>query len=93
MLKKLITIVLPFLLPFLLYAIYAGMQRLSRRQEAESGRAPIWSGATVGWLSLAGALMVAATLITFRFVGSPAFLEPAPAALQAPPTSFPSEAR
>ncbi len=93
MTHKLFGIVLPFLLPFIGYALYVALQRLARRQEAASGHPPAWTGPTVGWLSLAGALCVAAALIAFRFLEPPAFLQADPAALQAPPTSLPSEAR
>jgi hypothetical protein len=90
MLKKLVTVVLPFLLPFIGYAVYVALGRLARRQEAATGHAPAWSGPTVGWLALAGALCVAATLIAFRFVGTPEFLQPAETALDAPPTGMPA---
>jgi hypothetical protein len=92
MAHKLFSIVLPFLLPFIGYALYVWLQRLARRQEAESGHPPAWSGPAVGWLALAGALCVAAALVTFRFVEPPGFLQADPAALQAPPTRMPAEA-
>ncbi len=93
MLHKLVTIVVPFLLPFAVYLAYLGLRRLAQRQEAALGHPPAWTGARAGWLALAGALLVAASLIAFRFLGTPEFLQPAPSALQAPPTGFPTESR
>lgn len=92
MLQKLFTIVLPFLLPFIGYALYVAVQRRAQAVEAATGHPPAWTAPRVGWLALAGALMVAATLIAFRFAGTPAFMQPSPTALDAPPTSYPAQA-
>jgi hypothetical protein len=91
MLYKLVTVVLPFLLPFAGYALYVALQRRAQAVEAATGHPPAWTAPRVGWLALAGALLVAATLMTFRFVGTPSVLQPSPSALDAPPTSFPAQ--
>lgn len=66
MFRQLLTVVLPFLLPFLLYAIYVLIQRARARREG-AGEAPGWTGAPWAKIIIAGVILAAATLITVRF--------------------------
>lgn len=68
MLKKLLTVVLPLLLPFLLYAVY---MLLARRKAtlAGEGRLPRWQEApwtliVVAGIGLMGAILVMARLMS-----------------------------
>lgn len=67
MLKKVLTIVLPILLPFLLYFAYAA---LAKRGAGASGRVPSLSDSPWPWLGVSGVALMAAVLISYRFVFS-----------------------
>lgn len=67
MLKKLLTIVLPIALPFLVYMFYVS---LARRGRGASGRIPSLAGSPWPWLGLVGVTLMAAALISYRFVFS-----------------------
>lgn len=67
MLKKVLTIVLPILLPFLLYFAYAA---LAKRGAGASGRMPSLSDSPWPWLGVSGVALMAAVLISYRFVFS-----------------------
>mgnify|MGYP006428042471 CR=1 FL=1 len=61
MLKKLLTVVLPIALPFLVYAVYVVLARARGTQDAGTGQPP-WS-----WLVLAGVGLMAATLLGYWY--------------------------
>lgn len=75
MLRKLLTIVLPMALPFAVWALYVVAARWKARRR-EQGRLPGWADAPWGWLILAGALLVAASLIAARFLADGDILVP-----------------
>ncbi len=67
MLKKILTIVLPIALPFLLYFAYVA---LAKRGAGASGRVPSLSDSPWPWLGMSGVALMAAVLISYRFVFS-----------------------
>jgi hypothetical protein len=67
MLKKILTIVLPIALPFIVYMFYVMM---ARRGGGASGRVPTVSNAAWPWLGMAGVALMAAVLISYRLVFS-----------------------
>jgi hypothetical protein len=67
MLNKILTIVLPIALPFLVYMVYVTM---ARRGGGASGRVPRVSDAAWPWLGMAGVALMAAVLISYRLVFS-----------------------
>lgn len=67
MLKKVLTILLPIVLPFLLYFAYAA---LAKRGAGASGRVPSLSDSPWPWLGMSGVALMAAALISYRFVFS-----------------------
>ena len=75
MLKKLLTVVLPIALPFLIYGVYLLLAR-RRARLAGQGDLPGWQKAPWHWLSLAAVLLLAAGLITVREMGGTAPGEP-----------------
>lgn len=75
MLRKLLTVVLPMALPFLAWAVYVWAARWKVRRRDE-GRLPGWADAPWGWLILAGALLVTASLIAARFLADGDILVP-----------------
>ncbi len=64
MLRKLLMVALPLLLPFLGYALYL---EIARRRAQKAGEAPVprWQQAPWTWIALAGVLLMAASLATF----------------------------
>lgn len=66
MLRKFLTVILPFLLPFLIYGFYL---LLRRYQAARKGQPPPpgWAGAPWGTIFAAAVFLTAATLVTYRF--------------------------
>lgn len=67
MLKKFLTIVLPIAIPFLLYFAYVA---LAKRGQGASGRIPSLSDSPWPWLGMSGVALMAAVLISYRFVFS-----------------------
>jgi len=67
MLKKVLTILLPIVLPFLLYFAYVA---LAKRGAGASGRVPSLSASPWPWLGMSGVVLMAAVLISYRFVFS-----------------------
>ena len=63
--KKFLTIVLPLILPFLIYALYLTLARRKARLAGE-GDLPTWQKAPWTWIIAAGVLLLMASLITFR---------------------------
>jgi hypothetical protein len=68
MLKKLLTVVLPLMLPTLIYMAY---MMIDRRKAAASGGAavPWWVGAPWTWLITSGVLLAAIVLVTVALTG------------------------
>lgn len=69
MLRKLLTIVLPMLLPFVVWAVYVWAARWKAARQEGGEKLPSWAEPPWGWLILAGALLVTASLIAARFLG------------------------
>jgi hypothetical protein len=68
MVKKLLTVVLPLMLPTLIYMAY---MMIDRRKAAASGGAavPWWVGAPWTWLITSGVLLAAIVLVTVALTG------------------------
>jgi len=68
MLRKLLTVVLPLMLPTLIYMAYV---MIDRRKTAASGGAsvPWWVGAPWTWLITGGVLLAAIFLVTLALTG------------------------
>lgn len=66
MLRKFLTVVLPFLLPFLIYWFYLLTQK---RKAKQTGETPIagWATAPWGYILGAGVALTIAALVTYRF--------------------------
>ena len=75
MLKKLLTVVLPIALPFLIYGVYLVLARRRARLAGQQDL-PGWQKAPWHWLSLAAVLLLATGLIAVREIGSIAPGEP-----------------
>lgn len=69
MLKKILTVVLPMVLPFIVYFLYV---TLARWRAAATGKTPGTSDAPWPWLAATGVVLVAAALIGWRLVSDPA---------------------
>ena len=67
--RKFLTIVLPLILPFLIYALYLTMARRRARLAGE-GDLPRWQNAPWTWIIAAGVLLMMASLIAFRELSS-----------------------
>jgi hypothetical protein len=65
MLRKLLTVVLPFLLPILLYFLYLGWAR-RRAQASGAEPPPPWYEGPWLWAVVAGAGLVAVALVAVR---------------------------
>ncbi|MEX0758152.1 MAG: hypothetical protein WD100_01105 [Tistlia sp.] len=76
MLRKLLTVVLPIALPFLVWAAYVWAARWKANRKATGAPLPSWANPPWGWLILAGALLVAASLIAARFLADGDILVP-----------------
>jgi hypothetical protein len=68
MLKKLLTVVLPLMLPTLIYMAY---MMIDRRKAAASGGAPVpwWVGAPWAWLITGGVFLAAIVLFILALTG------------------------
>jgi hypothetical protein len=68
MLRKLLTVVLPLMLPTLIYMAY---MMIDRRKAAASGGAPVpwWVGAPWTWLITGGVLLATIVLVTVALTG------------------------
>ena len=64
MLRKLLMVALPLVLPFLAYALYLAIAR-RRAQTAGDRPVPRWQKAPWTWIALASVLLMAASLVTF----------------------------
>ena len=69
MLRKLLTIVLPIALPFLVYFAYVAIARWRARHSAQ---APSYSDGPWLWLGTGGVALMAAALIAWRLLSDPA---------------------
>ncbi len=67
MLRAFLLIVLPVILPFVVYAIYVVLAR-RKASLAAQGRLPGWQDAPWGKMVIAAGLLLAATLLTVRFL-------------------------
>ena len=67
MLRKLLTVVLPIALPFLVYWVYVLLARRRARALAE-GEPPGWQDAPWTWIIASSVVLLAATLITTRLM-------------------------
>ncbi len=65
MLRKLLTIVLPLVLPFLVYAIYLALARRKARLAGE-GNLPRWQEAPWALIFIAGTALMIAALVFWR---------------------------
>ena len=64
--RQLLTIVLPIVLPILVYWLYITMAR-HKAQRVEGGdELPGWDRAPWAWILLAGVVLMIATLVVFR---------------------------
>lgn len=68
MLRKLLTVALPLLLPFLLYWAYLSLNR-RRPSVAGAHAAPRWQEAPWVWIVAAGVLLMIASLAVFGMSG------------------------
>ncbi len=66
MLRKLLTVVLPIALPFIVYGIYVFLARRRAQAAGEAGTARGWQDAPWAWIATASAVLLAATLIAVR---------------------------
>lgn len=72
MIRKLLTVVLPLVLPFLIYGLYLVLAQRKARLAGE-GKLPRWQDAPWTWILVAGAVLLAVSLIAFRLTeGVPA---------------------
>ena len=67
MIKTLLTIILPLVLPVVVYGIYLQLARRKARLKQE-GRLPAWQDAPWSMIVLSGCLLLGATLLTVRFM-------------------------
>lgn len=63
--RKFFLVILPIILPFLLYAFYLTMARRRARLAGE-GNLPRWQNAPWTWIIAASVLLLAASLIAYR---------------------------
>ena len=63
--KKFFMVILPLILPFLLYALYVTMARRRARLAGE-GNLPRWQDAPWHWIVAASVLLLVASLIVYR---------------------------
>ena len=68
MLKKLLTVVLPIALPFIVYGIYVYLDRRRAQAAGDAGAARGWHNAPWTWIITMSAVLLAATLITVRMM-------------------------
>jgi uncharacterized membrane protein len=69
MLKKLLTVVLPIALPFLVYFFYVTLARMRGTQQ---GGKPDYTDAPWHWLALGGLVLMLAALGSWRILSDPA---------------------
>ena len=65
MIRKLLTVVLPLVLPFLVYWVYLALARRKARLAGE-GRLPGWQDAPWTWIIASGGMLMIAALVTVR---------------------------
>ena len=65
MTRKLLTVILPLVLPFLIYWVYLALARRKARLAGE-GRLPGWQDAPWTWIIGSGALLMATALVWLR---------------------------
>jgi hypothetical protein len=75
-LRKLLTVVLPMLLPFVVWAIYVWAARWKAARKASGEPLPSWASPPWGWLLLTGALLVTLSLVAARFFADGDILTP-----------------
>ena len=89
MIRKLLTVVLPFLLPFIVYGVYLALQK--RRARKAGAEAPGgWSTAPWGAIVLAGVALVAIALVTYRFTIEEQWEDPKPPSVSGDPSIPPA---
>ncbi len=76
MLKKLLTVVLPIALPFIVWAIYVWAARWKEAKREAGEALPSWANAPWGWLILSGVLLTVVTLVAARFLADGDILVP-----------------
>ena len=76
MLRKLLLVVLPMALPFLVWAFYLLAARWKAARDEAGRPLPGWTRAPWAWLFLVGVLLTAAALIAARFLADGDLLVP-----------------
>ena len=66
MLRKLLLVVLPLVLPFLIYGLYVVIARYRARMAGAGAPVPSWQDAPWGWIAGFGVLLMLVGLITMR---------------------------
>jgi hypothetical protein len=89
MIRKLLTVVLPFLLPFIIYGFYLAIQK---RKARKAGNAPHggWSEAPWGVILMAAVVLVAISLVTYRFTIEERWEDPKPPSVSGDPSVPPA---
>ena len=89
MIRKLLTVILPFLLPFIIYGFYLALEK---RRARKAGNEPSgsWASAPWGKIVLAAVLLVAITLVTYRFTVEERWAEPEPPRITGDPSAPPA---
>ncbi|MEX0922180.1 MAG: hypothetical protein WDZ84_05345 [Rhodovibrionaceae bacterium] len=90
MLQKLLTVVLPFLLPFLIFWIYLQLRRRDARKAGKQDSSG-WGTAPWGAILLAGVLLAAAALVTYRFTVETRWEEKTPPRVTGHPERQPAD--
>ena len=67
MIRELLSVVLPFLLPFIVYGAYLAMLRRQARLAGE-GDMPRWQEGPWLWVMLSGVVLMIAVLVTIRLM-------------------------
>lgn len=90
MLRYLISIILPFLIPFIIFGFYLWTQKVKAEREGH-GESPGWAGAPWGKLIIAGVALMAASLLFWRFYVEELPQERGEPLRKGDPTEMPSE--
>lgn len=89
MLRKLLTVILPFLLPFLVYGFYLMLQKW--RAQRSGKQAPGgWAAAPWSLILLAAVLLVAISLVTYRFTVETQWEDPPVPSVTGSPETLPA---
>ena len=89
MIRKLLTVTLPCLLPVIIYGFYLALEK---RRARKAGTEPTgsWAAAPWGKILLAAVLLVAITLVTYRFTVEDRWQGPQPPKITGDPSAPPA---